>query len=126
MRRFAMGRSRHDGRVGQASAGPFDYVCGGARPTGEMWTLEPAPNGLGMVDSRICHGYIRYMPIHATTFRLTQEDVAILDEARASFGLASRTEALRLLIRLWDGSVDVLGAAKTAKDRARRQRKTEA
>ena len=31
-----------------------------------------------------------------------------MDEAKRRFGLASRVEALRYILRLWDGSVDVL------------------
>ncbi len=63
------------------------------------------------------------MPIHPTTFRCTPEDIAIMDHARETFGLSSRTEALRLLIRLWDGSSDVLQAARQAKKKARRKLK---
>lgn len=59
-----------------------------------------------------------------STFRLTEADRAILDSAQATFGLASRTEALRFLIRLWDGSADVLAAAKAAKAKARKRKRT--
>ncbi len=55
------------------------------------------------------------------TFRLTTADLAILTEAQATFGLASRVEAMRLLIRLWDGSASVLEAAKVARARAKRR-----
>ncbi len=58
-----------------------------------------------------------------TTLRLTPEDLAILEEARQTFGLHSRTEALRILIRLWDGSASVLEAAKAANAKARRKTK---
>lgn len=58
--------------------------------------------------------------LRMTAFRLSEGDFAIMDSAAEAFDLASRTEALRLLIRLWDGSVDVLEAARTARARGRR------
>lgn len=36
-----------------------------------------------------------------TAFRLTDEDVAILDEAQRRSGLITRSEALRLVLREW-------------------------
>jgi hypothetical protein len=36
-----------------------------------------------------------------TAFRLTEEDLAILDEAKRRAGLVSRTEAFRLVLREW-------------------------
>ena len=60
---------------------------------------------------------------HITTFRLTEADRNILDEAQQTYGLASRSEALRFLIRLWNGSADVLVAAKAAKAKAQRAKK---
>jgi hypothetical protein len=40
-----------------------------------------------------------------TAFRLTEEDLALLDEAKRRSGLLSRTEALRLVLREWARSV---------------------
>lgn len=47
-------------------------------------------------------------PLKPTSFRLTEEDIAILDAAQEHFGLLSRVDALRFLIRQWPESVEVL------------------
>lgn len=36
-----------------------------------------------------------------TAFRLTDEDLAILDEAKRRSGMLSRADALRFLLRYW-------------------------
>jgi len=62
--------------------------------------------------------------MNPVTFRLTDADIAILDEAEAVYGLATRTEALRYLLRAWDGSSAVLAKMrkkKTTKKRTKRK-----
>lgn len=41
-------------------------------------------------------------PLKTTQFRLTERDIEILDEARRRGGLATRTEALRFILRQFD------------------------
>lgn len=36
-----------------------------------------------------------------TAFRMTDEDIAILDEAKRQSGALSRAEALRVVLRFW-------------------------
>jgi len=55
-------------------------------------------------------------------FRLTAADIAIMDAAKEQFGLPSRVEALRYLIRSWDGSIEVL--ERMAATRRKKRRKT--
>ncbi len=56
------------------------------------------------------------------SFRLTPEDIAILDEAQRRYGLGTRTEALRYLLRQWEGAAEVLERT-TSKPKARRKKR---
>lgn len=48
----------------------------------------------------MCH--YRVMPtVKQTAFRLTEEDLALLEAARERAGVLSRTEALRYVLRVW-------------------------
>ena len=43
-----------------------------------------------------------------TAFRLTDEDLAIIDTAKEYLGYADRTETVRYLLRQWVGAAAVL------------------
>ncbi len=60
------------------------------------------------------------MALRQISFRLTVEDIAILDEAHRRYGLASRTEALRYLLRKWEGSAEVLATMAAKPKRKKR------
>lgn len=44
-------------------------------------------------------------PMKQTAFRLTAEDLAIIDEAKRRSGLLSRADALRVVLRSWADGV---------------------
>lgn len=52
-----------------------------------------------------------------TAFRLTDEDLAILDEAKRRSGMLSRADALRFLLRFWAERANVDVEALTRKPR---------
>jgi len=58
--------------------------------------------------------------VKQTAFRLTQEDLAIIDAAKQRLGLADRTETLRYLLRQWPGSTAVLDAMAARREKTER------
>lgn len=51
-------------------------------------------------------------PTKQTAFRFTDEDLALLDAAKAHTGLRSRTEVLRFVLRAWSRAEGVEPPAK--------------
>lgn len=66
------------------------------------------------------------MAMKQTAFRLTDEDLAIIDAAKRKSGMLSRADALRYVLRFWADrakvDVEALGAPRPP-DRTKRRRK---
>ena len=58
-----------------------------------------------------------------TAFRMTEEDLVILDEAKRRTGLHTRVDALRYLLRFWADKVKVDVDALTSKAPKRKRSK---
>lgn len=62
------------------------------------------------------------MAMKQTAFRLTDEDLAILDAAKRKSGMLSRADALRYVLRFWAERAKVDVEALTAPKPSRRKK----